>query len=221
MGIGDTCDTPTQQNDDQAESRSGHDEIGRALRDLLEDLQQVAQLGPSHLLVVGASSSEVIGKRIGTATSMAVGRQLVEVILSFAAQNGCQVAFQCCEHLNRSLVVERAYAEAHQLAEVSAVPVPGAGGAVASAAYFAMARPCLVAAIQADAGIDIGDTLIGMHLRPVAVPIRGRTRQIGAAHVTMAKSRPPLIGGVRAMYDLDAAREFVAGNFGASANPSN
>lgn len=220
MADADACDTPTGEttksaayqtdgNHTQYGEQPVQDDFGLTLAALLDDLQEVAILGPNQLLVVGASSSEVIGQRIGTATSMHIGRQLVAVIQAFAAKTGCFVAFQCCEHLNRSLVVERTYAALHHLPEVQAIPVPGAGGAVASAAFFAMASPCLVSSVEADAGIDIGDTFIGMHLKQVAVPVRGRTRQIGEAHVTMARCRPPLVGGARAIYNLDTARQFL------------
>ncbi|WAH39319.1 TIGR01440 family protein [Alicyclobacillus dauci] len=177
----------------------------------MEDLQAAANLGPGQILIVGASSSEVMGKRIGTSTSMAVGRLIVDTVLSCAQPLGFAVAFQCCEHLNRSIVVERSVATHHGLQQVSAVPVPGAGGAVAAAAYFAFTDPVLVETITADAGIDIGDTFIGMHLKRVAVPLRGRVREIGQAHVTMARTRPPLIGGSRAVYDVAEARERLKG----------
>jgi uncharacterized protein (TIGR01440 family) len=175
--------------------------IRQQLAMVLEDLQAAAQLRQGSLLVVGASTSEVMGERIGTSTSMDVGRAIVDVVLTFARHVGCDVAFQCCEHLNRSLVVDRAVATRSHLTEVTAIPVPGAGGAVAAAAYAALPDPALVAHVAADAGIDIGDTLIGMHLKPVAVPLRGRLREIGKAHITLAKTRPPLIGGARAVYD--------------------
>ncbi|GMA57539.1 uncharacterized protein (TIGR01440 family) [Alicyclobacillus sacchari] len=182
------------------------EQVRRDLPIALADLYQAAHIGRDTLLVVGASTSEVVGQRIGTATSMAVGHAIVDAVLAFAADAGCQVAFQCCEHLNRALVVSQAYAKRRGWREVSALPVPGAGGAVAAAAFWAIADACLVDAVEADAGIDIGDTLIGMHLRPVAVPVRSQVREIGKAHVTMARSRPPLIGGTRAVYDRDEAR---------------
>ena len=180
-------------------------ELVRSLRNCLEDLQAAANLGADSVLVLGASSSEVMGQRIGTATSLAIGKLLVAETLAFAEQTGCQVAFQCCEHLNRALVVSRPLMRRRGWREVSAVPVPGAGGAMAAQAYQLLDQACLVETVEADAGIDIGDTLIGMHLRRVAVPVRGRTNRIGQAHVTMARTRPPLIGGERAMYDPVAA----------------
>lgn len=188
-----------------------NDEVIRNVRTCLQDLQEAAKLGPGSVLVVGASSSEVIGKRIGSATSLQIGRILVDEILQYANEVGCHVAFQCCEHLNRALVVTRSLMKERGWVEVSAIPVPGAGGAVAAQAYRQMPDACLVETIQADAGMDIGDTFIGMHLRRVAVPVRGRTKNVGQAHVTMARTRPPLIGGQRAVYDpAEAARRLTS-----------
>ena len=184
-----------------------YEDIAAQLQTCLADLQVAAKLGPGDMLVVGASTSEVSGQRIGTATSLAIGRVMVQQVLAFTEATGCDVAFQCCEHLNRALVVARLRVREHGWTEVSAIPVPGAGGAVAAEAYRALPDACLVESIQADAGIDIGDTLIGMHLCRVAVPVRGTLTAIGAAHVTMAKTRPPLIGGTRAVYDAQVAAE--------------
>lgn len=182
-----------------------NDEVAESLQMCLEDLQAVAQLGPGSLLVVGASSSEVVGKHIGSATSLGMGSIIASEVLRHANQAGYQVAFQCCEHLNRALVVTRWLMKERGYTEVSAIPVPGAGGAVAAQAYRQLPDACLVETVQADAGIDIGDTFIGMHLRRVAVPVRGRTKSIGQAHVTMARTRPPLIGGQRAVYSAEEA----------------
>lgn len=111
------------------------------------------------------------------------------------------MAFQCCEHLNRALVVEKELAIRERLEEVSVVPVPQAGGAMAAFAYRHLQDPTVVEFIKADAGIDIGDTFIGMHLKHVAVPVRVSVKTLGEAHVTLAKTRPKLIGGPRAVYD--------------------
>ncbi|GMA63551.1 TIGR01440 family protein [Alicyclobacillus fastidiosus] len=220
-----TCDEPLERGallgsngaaghpaDGEAGLSSADPELAAHLRELLDDLQAAASLQPGQLVVVGASSSEVIGQRIGTATSRAVGEVIVDTILDWARGLCVEVAFQCCEHLNRSLVVERSSAMARSLQEVFAIPVPGAGGAVASVAYFRMKDACLVAEVRADAGIDIGDTLIGMHLKRVAVPVRGRYQALGAAHVTMARTRPPLVGGTRAVYDVAEAKRRIQGS---------
>ena len=157
---------------------------------------------PIRLLVIGASSSEVAGGQIGKASQPELGGTIAQAALDAAKEAGVAVAFQCCEHLNRSLVVERRVAEHYQLEIVCAVPHPKAGGSVASAAYRKMEDPVLVESISADAGLDIGDTLIGMHLKSVAVPVRLSTDRIGEAHLTAAFTRPRLIGGERARYSL-------------------
>lgn len=167
---------------------------------VVRELAEAGKLGPGKILVVGASTSEVAGVRIGTGGALEVAQQLLQGITQVAAEFGFHPVYQCCEHLNRSLVMERSLLESLGLREVSAVPVPGAGGSMAAAAYRSMTDPVLAEAIEAHAGIDIGETLIGMHLRRVAVPFRPSLRYIGAARVNAAWSRPPLIGGERAVY---------------------
>jgi uncharacterized protein (TIGR01440 family) len=167
---------------------------------VLKDLQQHAQLKPSQLLVVGASTSEVIGERIGTSGTMDTAGALYKGVLAFQEETGVAVAIQCCEHLNRALVMEREEAERRGYEEVRVVPARSAGGALATHAYHHMNEPVIVEFIKADAGIDIGDTFIGMHLKHVAVPVRSEVKKVGEAHVTLAKTRPKLIGGERAMY---------------------
>ncbi|MGA9172911.1 MAG: TIGR01440 family protein [Thermoactinomyces sp.] len=173
------------------------------VKEILRDLLDAMPLTERHVVVFGVSTSEVAGKRIGTDGSTEIAAQIFAGIREVQAQFGFQLAFQCCEHLNRALVVERTTAERLSLPEVTAVPVPHAGGAMAAYAFRHLEDPVLVERIQADAGIDIGDTLIGMHLKPVAVPVRPRLRSLGKAHVTMAKTRPKLIGGARAVYILE------------------
>jgi uncharacterized protein (TIGR01440 family) len=170
---------------------------------VIDELQAAAQLCSDQILVIGASSSEVVGKKIGSGGSMEAAELIVEAVLEAREKYGFHIAFQCCEHLNRALVVERDTMKQFHLEEVAVVPVPNAGGAVASTAFRKLQSPVLVETIKAHAGIDIGDTFIGMHLRPVAVPVRGTLREIGEAHVTMARTRPKLIGGVRAVYALE------------------
>lgn len=177
--------------------------ITQSVRQVIDELQQVAQLSSDQILVIGASSSEVIGQKIGTAGSSDVAKAIIEAVLSAREQYGFQVAFQGCEHINRALVVERQTMKEFGLEEVTVVPVPKAGGAVASEAFRKMRQPVVVERIQAHAGVDIGDTFIGMHLRPVAIPVRPGIKTIGKAHVTMARTRPKLIGGARAVYVLE------------------
>ncbi|WCN39654.1 TIGR01440 family protein [Aneurinibacillus uraniidurans] len=165
------------------------------------ELLQAKPLGVGCVLVIGTSTSEIIGRRIGSAGSQEVAVALYEALEAVRVKHGFALAFQCCEHLNRALVIERETAERFGWPEVTVIPVPTAGGAMAAHAFRAMQDAVVVESIQADAGIDIGDTFIGMHLKPVAVPVRPSVKQVGEAHVTMAVTRPKLIGGVRAVYD--------------------
>lgn len=187
-------------------TRRFSERMERILRDLLKEMP----LENSHLLVVGVSTSEVLGERIGQAGSGDVARALFAPIDALRRQHGFHVAFQCCEHLNRALVVRRATLEQFALTEVTAVPVKDAGGSMAACAYRTWADAVTVEHVQAHAGIDVGDTLIGMHLRPVAVPVRPSVKRIGEAHVTAARTRPKLIGGARAVYTLEPDAEASA-----------
>ncbi|MFC7062256.1 TIGR01440 family protein [Halobacillus seohaensis] len=157
------------------------------------------------LFVIGCSTSEVAGERIGSSGSESIAEVLFEEWQKFSKQSGAKLAFQCCEHLNRSLVVEREVQQACGYTEVTAVPVPRAGGSMASYAFKHLNNPVLVESVQAQGGVDIGDTLIGMHLKRVAIPLRIEQKSIGQAHVTVARTRPPLIGGARAMYERNEA----------------
>lgn len=161
-------------------------------------------LESEYILVVGCSTSEVAGKHIGTAGSEEIASHIFHAMKKLQSETGIKLAFQCCEHLNRALVVERETMEKYQLEEVSVVPVPTAGGSMASFAYKHLNKPVVVEKIQAHAGIDIGETMIGMHLKHVAVPIRLNQRFIGDARVNVARTRPKLIGGSRAVYDENA-----------------
>ncbi|WP_428910108.1 TIGR01440 family protein [Niallia sp. Krafla_26] len=174
--------------------------IGSQMAKLLDEFQEQAQLNNKHLLVVGCSTSEVSGNRIGTSGTFEVAEALFSELENFQKQTGVSLAIQCCEHLNRALVVEKETAEKRNYEMVSVVPVQKAGGSLATYAFQHMKDPVVVEFIKADAGIDIGDTFIGMHLKHVAVPVRVPSKAVGNAHVTMAKSRPKLIGGERAVY---------------------
>ncbi|WP_066176165.1 TIGR01440 family protein [Bacillus marinisedimentorum] len=176
------------------------EQVKEQLRKALDDLQASAQLKPGQLFVIGCSTSEVTGKRIGTAGTTDIAEDLYEEIARFKEQTGVQLAFQGCEHINRALLIERETAESRGYGLVSVIPAARAGGAMAAYAYSKMTDPVVVEFIKADAGIDIGDTLIGMHLKHVAVPVRSKVKSIGEAHLTMAKTRPKLIGGERAVY---------------------
>jgi uncharacterized protein (TIGR01440 family) len=174
---------------------------------IIREFSEQVPLSEKHLLAVGCSTSEVAGKRIGTAGTEQVAEMIFERLDKLRQDTGAALAFQCCEHLNRALVVERAVAEARNLDEVAVIPHRTAGGAMATYAYEHFKDPVMVEFIKADAGIDIGDTLIGMHLKHVAVPIRTSQKSVGEAHVTMAKTRPKLIGGARAIYERNAENE--------------
>ncbi|WP_409303228.1 TIGR01440 family protein [Peribacillus sp. SCS-155] len=168
---------------------------------LLHEFQNEARLREGQLFVIGCSTSEVMGKRIGTQGTLDVAGMIYEELHLFQKKTGVDLAFQCCEHLNRALVLSRLAAEKRGYEEVSVIPVRNAGGAMATHAFSMLKDAVVVEHIKADAGIDIGDTFIGMHLKHVAVPVRGTIKQIGEAHVTMAKTRPKLIGGSRAVYE--------------------
>lgn len=168
---------------------------------LLREFQNEVKLNKNQLLVIGCSTSEVAGKRIGSEGTFEIAEMLYMELVSFRAETGIELGFQCCEHLNRAIVLSRKTAEARGYEEVSVIPIRGAGGAMAATAFRQMEDAVVVEHIKAEAGIDIGDTFIGMHLKQVAVPIRTSVKEIGHAHVTMAKTRPKLIGGQRAIYE--------------------
>jgi uncharacterized protein (TIGR01440 family) len=152
------------------------------------------------LLVVGCSTSEIAGGRIGKDINPAIGEAVAQAILEIADGLNIDAAFQCCEHLNRALVMDASAADRRGYNPVCAVPYPEAGGSCAAAAYRLMKNPILIESVQGDAGIDIGQTLIGMHLRPVAVPVRLSLDAVGMARITAARSRAKFIGGVRTKY---------------------
>jgi len=183
------------------------DAYGQAAGEALRELLDTARVERGRLVVVGGSTSEVQGERIGTRPALEVGEALLAGLAPAAAAAGAVLALQCCEHLNRALVVPREAMLRFGLQEVTARPVPGAGGALAAAYWNLLGdEACLVASLSADAGLDIGDTLIGMHLRPVAVPVRLAVKSVGQAHVVGARTRPPLIGGRRAQYPEESRR---------------
>jgi uncharacterized protein (TIGR01440 family) len=177
------------------------------LKAILNDFNGQANLKKGQVLVIGCSTSEIIGQRIGTAGTEEVAEMVFRQLQEFQAETGVQLAFQCCEHLNRAIVVERGTAEQKQLDEVTVIPVRNAGGAMAAYAYQHLNDAVVVEFIKAEAGIDIGDTLIGMHMKHVAVPVRVPQKSIGHAHVTLAKTRPKLIGGARAVYERTKENE--------------
>lgn len=173
------------------------EEAYRAAKEILE----AAKLAKGELFVVGCSTSEVGGAGIGTFSSPELAEVVFGGIYQATQEAGVYLAAQCCEHLNRALILEREAAVRYGYELVNVVPQPKAGGSFATAAYKAFEQPAAVEHVRAHAGMDIGDTLIGMHLREVAVPVRIRTSEIGDAHVVCARTRPKFIGGERAVYD--------------------
>ncbi len=169
---------------------------------VIAEITERAALTRGSILLIGCSTSEIAGGVIGKASVPELGPQVAGTAMKAASEKGAAVAFQCCEHLNRALVMEREDAERYGYTEVCAVPHPKAGGSCASAAYRLMKDPVLVESVAADAAIDIGNTLIGMHLKAVAVPVRLSMNRIGEAPLTAAITRPKLIGGERAKYTL-------------------
>ncbi|MBO7345147.1 MAG: TIGR01440 family protein [Clostridia bacterium] len=165
----------------------------------VKELIEVAKLKKGDILVVGCSTSEVVGSKIGTNSNPDTAGEIFDGIFSVLKKKGIHLAVQCCEHLNRAIVTER---DALPFAEpVNVVPQKKAGGSLATVAYSKFKNPIVVEEIKANAGMDIGDTFIGMHLKKVAVPVRLSVKQIGEAHLTCARVRPKFIGGIRAIYN--------------------
>ena len=175
--------------------------IAQDIKTAVGELVRVGQLKVGSTVILGCSTSEVKGEKIGTFGSLDVAKIIYDAIRSVLDSRGIHLVIQCCEHLNRAIVIEEELANRLNLEIVNVVPGLHAGGAMATYAYGQLKSPCLVEFIKADAGIDIGDTLIGMHLKHVAVPVRIKDiRTIGNASLVMAYTRPKYIGGVRATY---------------------
>ncbi len=170
-------------------------------KQVAEELISSAKLVSGDILVIGCSSSEVAGQKIGTYSSVEVAEAVFDGIYEVTKAQNIFIAAQCCEHLNRAIIVEKEVARRERLQMVNVVPQPKAGGSFGTTAYKRFEQPVAVEFIQADAGIDIGDTLIGMHVKHVAVPIRLSINKIGEAHVVCARTRAKFIGGERAKYD--------------------
>ena len=177
-----------------------YEEMTVQARTIITELLDQANMKPGSLFVVGCSSSEMVGKRIGKGSSMEAAQAAFRGIYPVLQERGIHLAVQCCEHLNRALIMERAVAERKGYEIVNVMPQPHAGGSFAVTAWNAFEDPVAVETIQADAGMDIGGTLIGMHLRRVAVPVRASLHHIGEAIVLCARTRPKYIGGPRAVY---------------------
>ena len=168
---------------------------------VVQELLSVANLDKGDILVVGCSTSEVTKHQIGSFSNGEIGKAIFETLNKELTKEGFHLATQCCEHLNRAIIIEKSVAKELRLPIVNVVPHIKAGGAFSTAAYAGFTEPVAVEFIQAQAGIDIGDTLIGMHLAHVAVPVRIPTKEIGNANVVCARTRAKYIGGTRAHYD--------------------
>lgn len=180
-------------------------DVSDSARTGFSELVAASGVKTGDIVVIGCSSSEIVGVRIGKGSSRDAAKAVCDGILPVAREQGIFLAVQCCEHLNRALIVERECAEKYGLEIVSVLPQPTAGGSFATECYERFEDPVAVEQISAHAGMDIGLTLIGMHLRRVAVPLRLSVSKIGEATVTYAKTRPKFIGGIRARYPENTA----------------
>lgn len=165
------------------------------------ELIQKSKLTAGDILVIGCSSSEICGKTLGTSSSIEAAEALYNGVIPVLQEHKIHLAVQCCEHLNRAIVIEKKAIEYREYTQLNAKPVPHAGGAFASVCYNNFESPVLIESIQANAGMDIGNVLIGMQIKAVAVPIRLSINKIGEANLICARSRPRFIGGERAVYD--------------------
>ena len=177
------------------------EKIRKEAKAAIEELIEVSGIKQGEILVIGCSSSEMTGGVIGKSSAPEAANALLDEIYPILSEKEIFLAAQCCEHLNRALIIERECAEKYSLEEVCVIPQPKAGGSFATAAYAKMNDPVAVESIKAHAGIDIGATLIGMHLKSVAVPVRLSINSIGNAPIVCARTRPKFIGGSRAIYE--------------------
>ena len=177
------------------------EQVERESAQAARQLAEAAHLRRGQIVVIGCSTSEVVGRQVGSWSTPEVADAIFRGLNSVFAPMGVYMAAQCCEHLNRALILEEEAAERYGYEQVNVVPQPKAGGSFATAAYHSFTHPAAVEHIRAAAGMDIGDTLIGMHLQEVAVPVRIEQRQIGAARVICARTRLKFTGGARAVYD--------------------
>ena len=178
-----------------------YEDIKQQAASAVSELLEQANLRRGSVLVIGCSSSEVVGERIGHGSSVEAAEAVYDAIAPILSERGIYLAAQCCEHLNRALIIEAECAEKYGYEPVCVVPQPKAGGSFATTAWKNFANPVAVEHIRADAGMDIGGTLIGMHLKDVAVPVRLSVSKIGDAILLCARTRPKFIGGSRAHYE--------------------
>ena len=174
--------------------------IKKQAKQAVTELIEISGIKSGDILVIGCSSSEIMGGDIGKASSMDAAKAVFDGIYPILKGKGIYLEAQCCEHLNRAIIIEQAAAEKFNLEIVNVMPQPKAGGSFATTAWQNMEHPVAVEHIKASAGLDIGNTLIGMHLKEVAVPVRLSINKIGKAPIVCARTRPKFIGGERAIY---------------------
>ncbi len=177
--------------------------IQKQIQSATMELLELAKVSKGAILIVGCSSSEVTGHKIGSHSSMEVAKALFDGMYPILQQHEIYLAAQCCEHLNRAIIIEKEVARRERLEQVHVVPQSKAGGSFATIVYQSLSCPVVVEEIKADCGMDIGNTLIGMHLKKVAVPVRLSICKIGEASLTCARTRLKFIGGERACYDIE------------------
>lgn len=188
------------------DDRAFLEEIKKEAEKAASELVEKARLKKGNIAVVGCSTSEILGDDLGGHSTPEIAQAVFDGINSVFKPLGIYIAAQCCEHLNRAIIIEREAVPFAQI--VNAVPQPKAGSSFAAAAYKSFKNPVSVEEIKADGGLDIGGTLIGMHLKAVAVPVRLKQRNIGKAIVLAARVRPKFIGGERAVYDEELKKGY-------------
>ncbi len=176
-------------------------EIKQQALTAVTELLKTADLHAGEILVIGCSSSEIVGETIGHGSSLDAAEAVFESVYPVLKEKGIYLAAQCCEHLNRALILEAECAQKYGWEPVCVIPQPKAGGSFATTAWKNFSNPVAVESIRAHAGMDIGGTLIGMHLKAVAVPVRLSLDHIGEALLLCARTRPKFIGGCRAKYE--------------------
>jgi uncharacterized protein (TIGR01440 family) len=177
------------------------EKIKLQIKSVFEEVVEQAKLKEGSILVIGCSTSEISGSPMGTDSNLQLAKDVYSAFYSYLKEKGIYMAVQCCEHLNRALVIEKELADKLMLEIVNVVPQPKAGGSSATSAYELFDNPVVVEHIKGDAGVDIGGVLIGMHLKETAVPLKMKNKAIGSAIVIAARTRPRFIGGCRAVYD--------------------
>ncbi len=177
------------------------EEIIKQAENLASEFIKESKLKKGQIAVIGCSTSEICGSKIGTNSQYNVAEAVFDAMYGVFKVHGIYLAAQCCEHLNRAIIIERELAEKLNIDEVNVIPQPKAGGSFATAAYKHFKEPVAVEKIRADGGIDIGGTLIGMHLKEVAVPLRLSVNKLGEANILAARVRAKFVGGSRAVYN--------------------